>query len=96
MDLCGWLQIMDLVCMMDIPVQISEMNRIIHSISSNQLHALAEDKEGNIYIATHKGLNIYNRNLKVFKRYTSDPNNKESLNISEVITIFIDSKERIW
>lgn len=45
------------------------------TISNNIIRNLLEDKSGNLWIVTHKGINKYNRDTDSFKSYLSDLTN---------------------
>lgn len=61
------------------------------SISNNFVNDLAEDKTGNIWIATGSGLDKFNRKTDTFTHYFP-----KTAGDFTAKTIFIDSRERIW
>lgn len=60
-------------------------------ISNNLISKIAEDNTGNIWLATEDGLNRINTDgsIDIFK-------NSDGLPSSWILTVFIDSKNRIW
>jgi ligand-binding sensor domain-containing protein/signal transduction histidine kinase/AraC-like DNA-binding protein len=70
---------------------------IDHSINSNTIRCLLEDRQGNFWIGTYKnGINVLLVNMKKFRHYTSEPNNRNSLSYHHVTTIFENRKGQIW
>lgn len=68
-----------------------------NSISNNYIKSIAEDKNGNIWIATWGGgLNKYDRSRERFSRYTNDKKNTNSLSDDFVSTVIIDIDANIW
>lgn len=73
----------------------------IHSISSNRMDAwfgetFAEDREGNLWIATKGGINKLNRDRNVFTRYSRDLTTAYSLSSDSISAIFIDRSGILW
>ncbi len=65
----------------------------VHSLSSNDIREIYRDKEGNMWVGTFDGLNLYNPatdNFTHFKAYNSGLTN------NVVISIFEDSKGTLW
>ena len=54
---------------------------------------ITQDKEGNLWLATHNGLIRYNPLEKKARRFTIQNNHKE---IFEVNTLHIDSSNTMW
>jgi ligand-binding sensor domain-containing protein len=68
----------------------------IHSISSNNFaghfgNTIKEDQQGNLWIATDKGLNKLNPDRTSFTSYFHNPDDANSLSINTVISLHIDS-----
>jgi len=67
------------------------------SISHDNVFSIAEDKSGNLWIATNGGVSKYIKNEDKFKNYNFRNLLKEiPSGFHSVFEIFIDSKERIW
>lgn len=66
------------------------------SISSNFINHIAEDKKGNLWIATAEGLNLFNRETRTFSRFYCDPQNYNSISDNVVNTIYTDIKGNVW
>jgi len=57
---------------------------------------LIEDKNGDIWIATHYGLYRYDGRNGRIKEYFNQPGEKSSLNSSEILSLYVDSKGLLW
>lgn len=73
----------------------------IHSISSNNLvvwfgNGIREDYDGNLWIATDKGLNKLDRNRNIFTSYSHDPNEPYSLSSDKIYCLLIDNAGILW
>ena len=73
----------------------------IHSISSNDLgiwfgNTIDEDQEGNLWIATGKGLNKLNRDRTVFTSYFHNANDPYSLSSDKIYCLKIDKAGILW
>ncbi len=63
------------------------------TISSNQVHSITEDKNGNLWIGTDGGgLNFFNKESKTFKHFVHS-DNKNGLANNNVGAIFQDASE---
>lgn len=68
-----------------------------HSLSSNYIQSICEDKQGNIWVATTGGgINRYNRQKNSFESYKHNNRNSNSLAADYVNYVFADSKGNIW
>lgn len=66
------------------------------AINSN-IKALAEDEEGNLYVASSQsGLAVLNKQKEVIHFYTHDPNDPSSLIKGVICGLFTDSRKRLW
>lgn len=65
-------------------------------LSSNFTNSIAEDAQGNIWIATDYGLNKYDRKSNRFTRYYSEKQDKNSISDNKVNKLFLDSKGVLW
>ncbi len=67
------------------------------SISGNFISAIAEDKEGNIWVATGKnGLNCFNRSTEKFTRYSREGKNQFYISSNQLQSVTIDSGGNVW
>ncbi|MCW3091469.1 MAG: signal transduction histidine kinase [Ferruginibacter sp.] len=73
----------------------------IHSISGNNLapwyrSGIKEDKEGNLWICTNKGLNKLNRDRNIFTAYFHKPGDAYSLSSDTILSLEIDQAGILW
>ncbi|PTX62077.1 two component regulator with propeller domain [Kordia periserrulae] len=67
------------------------------SLSHNEIWDLAEDHNGNLWIATYGGgINKYNPKSDTFKRYIRTKQDSLTVGKNHVMSIFVDSKNRVW
>ncbi|MBX2858226.1 MAG: EAL domain-containing protein [Cellvibrionaceae bacterium] len=52
--------------------------------------------QGEIWLATQRGLLVFNPESETFRRYTSDPGNPNALSTNNLWSVFEDSEQRIW
>ena len=64
----------------------------INSLSFNTVRAIAEDKEGDIWIATQSGLNKFNKEDEEFTVYTYS----EGLSNDFIYGVIVDNNNNIW
>lgn len=65
-------------------------------VNSN-IKALAEDEDGNLYVASaQSGLIILNKQKEVVSVYKHDPNDPSSLIKGAICGLFTDSNKRLW
>jgi ligand-binding sensor domain-containing protein/serine phosphatase RsbU (regulator of sigma subunit) len=64
----------------------------IHSLSSNSVNDIAEDKLGRIWIATSFGLNCFDPRSKLFYRYFT----KNGLPSNNITSLSYDKKQTLW
>ena len=73
----------------------------IHSISGNNLapwyrSGIKEDKQGNLWICTDKGLNKLDRHRNIFTSYFHKPNDEYSLSSDTILSLEIDQAGILW
>jgi ligand-binding sensor domain-containing protein/signal transduction histidine kinase len=56
-----------------------------NSLSSNTVGSVMEDKAGIIWVATNNGLNSFDRNTGIFKRFQHDPRNNHSISSNNLV-----------
>ena len=67
-----------------------------NSLASNDIRVIYnDDQTGDLWIGTNDGLSYYRSALDDFENFKNDQN-AHSLSSIEVLSIFIDSKKRIW
>ena len=67
-----------------------------NSLASNDIKVIYnDDQTGDLWIGTNDGLSYYRSALDDFENFKNDQN-AHSLSSIEVLSIFIDSKKRIW
>lgn len=64
----------------------------VNSLSFNTVRAIAEDKDGEIWIGTQNGLNKFNKNTNEFKIYTCS----EGLSNDFIYGVVVDENNNIW
>lgn len=68
-----------------------------HSLSSNRLWKIFEDREGTLWVATAEGgLNRFEAGSESFKAYRHDPADPHSLADDRVWDVFEDERGRLW
>lgn len=67
-----------------------------HSLSNNNVWALANDQSGNLWVGTKNGLNRLDLDQMKFHRYVHEPSNPNSLSNSFIRDLHIDSQNRLW
>lgn len=69
----------------------------IHSLASDQITALFQDRRSNIWIGTNgAGLNRYQPRSGKFQHFTHDPQNSNSLSGNIINTIYEDQYGQMW
>ncbi len=66
------------------------------SLSHNSVRSFLEDTQGRIWIATLKGLNLFQPTTETFLQYFHDPSNPNSLSDSRITCIFEDTRRLLW
>ncbi|MEP6885420.1 MAG: two-component regulator propeller domain-containing protein [Gammaproteobacteria bacterium] len=66
------------------------------SLSSNEVHALLDDHEGNLWIGTAAGLDCLNRLSGKISHYTHDKSDLGSLSDSFVMSLYEDRAGLMW
>ena len=65
-----------------------------HSISSNLIRSIMQDSKGRIWVATNNGLNLYNSDSGLFRRFTHEE--KGTLSNNDVRALYEDGQGGIW
>ncbi|MDW7691891.1 two-component regulator propeller domain-containing protein [Flammeovirgaceae bacterium SG7u.111] len=66
------------------------------SLSSNVLEAIYEDKNGELWIGSDRGLNRFNRGDQSFERFVADLDDSLSLQNDYISYMYEDSFNRFW
>jgi ligand-binding sensor domain-containing protein len=68
-----------------------------HSLPSNYIQTISEDKDGNLWIGTRThGISKFRRSDRTFITYSYDSKIKESLSSNKVNHVLVDKKGNIW
>jgi len=67
-----------------------------NSLSDNLLSMVVEDKQGYIWVGTHRGLNRLDPNTGQCKRFFSDPADSRSLSSNMVRALYVDRQGSLW
>ena len=67
-----------------------------NTLSDDTVTAIYEAASGDLWIATHGGINRFDRATGIFTHYLHDPGDPQSLSGSEVSTIFEDHQGALW
>ena len=62
----------------------------------NAIYIIKGDHQGNMWVGSSGGLNLWDNKNEKFIRYKKDPKNKSSLSDNNVISICEDSKANLW
>lgn len=60
------------------------------------IRSMAEDQDGNVWMATQEGLLVLNPESKRVKHYTADRGKDHSLKTNTLWSVFVDSKQQVW
>ena len=68
----------------------------VPSVASNFVTALVEDDEGNIWIGTREGLDVFRKPSRTFHHFTYRNEDDQSLSHHHIKSLVIDSPGRLW
>jgi len=72
-------------------------HEVTNSLSSNNIHAISEDKDGNIWFGHFMtGIDIYNPTTCNFRNISIKPNVKYGIMENSVPSIYKDSQKQMW
>lgn len=84
-------------------VKTRQFTRFLHhdphnqnSVPSDTIPRVRKTAEGNLWIATYKGLALWNAKSGVVKRFLNDPHDSTTIIHNEVAWIELDSKQNLW
>jgi ligand-binding sensor domain-containing protein len=66
------------------------------SVASHYIYSISGDKQGNIWLATDKGLNLMDGANATFTHYTRSADDESSIRSNNVTHIFFDINDRMW
>lgn len=66
------------------------------SISNNLITCLEIDKNGNLWIGTENGLNLYNRLSEIFISFYKSTKNLNSINDNHIKALYADNQDNLW
>jgi signal transduction histidine kinase len=55
-----------------------------------------EDREGRVWVGTHNGLGLYDRDRDQFLNFRHQPGDSTSLSVNEITSLHEDSQGRLW
>lgn len=79
-----------------------EFKRYLHdesnplSLSDNHINVLYLDKNDNLWVGTHNGLDLLDRTNNTFSHYIYNPSKQEGITGKTITAIFQDSRGRYW
>ncbi|MES1198048.1 MAG: two-component regulator propeller domain-containing protein, partial [Chitinophagaceae bacterium] len=65
-------------------------------LSHNAINDIIEDADGNLWIASWGGLNMFDRSKEKFIRFKSDTTSSVGISTRSINKLFIDSEENLW
>jgi ligand-binding sensor domain-containing protein/signal transduction histidine kinase len=68
----------------------------VASLSDNNITAITEDLEGNLWIATQNGLNRFKANTQTFVRYLHNPEDPVSISNNDLHDLHLDHNGVLW
>jgi signal transduction histidine kinase/ligand-binding sensor domain-containing protein len=66
------------------------------SPTTNTSLVIFEDKNGDLWVGTHGGLNRFDIETKTFQRYINDPGDSTTLNDNKISAILEDDRGNLW
>ena len=67
-----------------------------NSLRGNNVWAIHEDTDRNLWIGTDNGLNFYNRQTGEFSCFSSNPDDPQTISSDQVRSIIEDSQGDLW
>ncbi|HQT21535.1 MAG: hypothetical protein B7X86_01250 [Sphingobacteriales bacterium 17-39-43] len=68
-----------------------------HSLPSNYIQTISEDKDGNLWLGTRThGISKFRRSDRTFINYKHDSKVKKSLSSNKINHVLVDKKGRLW
>ncbi|WP_083926955.1 two-component regulator propeller domain-containing protein [Colwellia piezophila] len=66
------------------------------NLSHNSVQDILQRANGEIWVSTHKGLNLWDPIKANFKTFIHEPNNSQSLSDNYLYQLYEDSEQRLW
>ena len=66
------------------------------SLLDNDVYRIFEDSEGNIWVGSYEGLNLYEEKSESFIRFVHDDLNEYSISGRYVFSVFEDKQKNLW
>lgn len=67
-----------------------------NALSNNDIHCIAEDIDGKLWVATLGGLNHFNPENAKFTTYVHEPGNKKSIGSNRIRSVYRDVRGNMW
>lgn len=69
----------------------------LHSLASNVITAIAEDRAGNLWVGTqHSGVHFFDRSNQQFKRFQHEKDNPRSIGHNKVNEVLVTKEGAVW
>ena len=78
------------------PHNPEDAQSISHDAFNPSLQAILEDRAGRLWVGTQSGLNRYDKNRQRFQHFMHVPNNPDSLNSSNIFSVYEDRDGLLW
>ncbi len=92
-DLAG-INILDLVKINFDRILHSETNH--NSLINNNVYAILQDNQHNLWLGTEAGLSVYSKEKEQFFNFTHNPQDINSISSNTIYTLFEDSEQNVW
>lgn len=78
-----------------------KFNQYMHSIdegslSNDTVAALLVDDQNRVWAGTHQGLDLFDKETKIFNHYRYSPNDAATLSDNQVRALYMDRRKDIW
>ena len=67
-----------------------------NSLSCDWIFDIAEDRHGNIWVASTEAVDVFDRKNNHFRKYTYQPGNPRSISYNGALALFRDSRDHMW
>lgn len=64
--------------------------------TKNFVYSITEDEDGNVWVGTYRGLELYNKKLELVKLYEGSASRTDTIGNSSVKGLLSDSREYLW
>jgi signal transduction histidine kinase/ligand-binding sensor domain-containing protein/CheY-like chemotaxis protein/HPt (histidine-containing phosphotransfer) domain-containing protein len=66
------------------------------SLASDDVRAILQDQDGDLWVGTNQGLDLLDRNSNQFHHYRNDPKDAGTLPDSEILSLYEDQSGLVW